>query len=198
MKEQFSRHITIAIIFIIITTSCATTTLRFVWKDSAYKGSHLNKILIIGVDRNPIVQGLLENEFVEQLKTRGIVAVPSRTISDEGEILDRETLLKKINELGIDSVLVTRVRDVKDAGRYETYPYIAEDNFYAYYLVCCESVSIGRDIFIETKIFDAKYDKLIWSALSETILEGPSLKYSIESFVTTVIKDLHDEKLLRY
>jgi catabolite regulation protein CreA len=49
---------------------------------------------------------------------------------------------------------------------------------------------------IETKIFDAKYDRLIWSAVTETIFEG-SAEEAIRSFVPVIITELHGSTLLQ-
>lgn len=198
MKGKCFLCVTISILLLVIMTSCATTTLKSVWRDSAYRGGPLENVLIIGVDANPTVKELLEDEFAGQLKAAGTAAVPSHTILSEDEVLDKGTILTKMKERGIDSVLVVSVADVKVTGTYESYPpYSSVGGFSTDYLACCQYVSTGRTLFIETKFFDAKFDKLIWSALSETIVESPSLKYSIESFVHAVAEDLRDKKLLK-
>jgi hypothetical protein len=198
MKGKLFPPFWAVICFLVMTVSCATTTLKSAWMDSAYKGGPLKNVLIIGIDRNPTVRELLEDEFAEQLKARGTAAVPSHTILSEEEILDKGTIVSKMKERGIDSVLVVSVADVKAMGTYESYPpYSSIGDFATDYLACCQYVSVGRDVFIKTGIFDAKYDKLIWSALSETIVEAPSLRFSIESFVLAVTKDLRNKKLLK-
>lgn len=84
-----------------------------------------------------------------------------------------------------------------EVGRYETYPTQINSGFYDYYVLCCEStVSEGYVAMIETKIFDATYDKLVWSAMYESAFISP-FENSISSFVSIVVKDLHDEKLLQ-
>jgi hypothetical protein len=198
MKEKLFPPFFAAIFFLVIATSCATTTLKSVWRDSEYRGGPLRNVLIIGVDTNPIVKELLEDEFAGQLKAEGTAAVPSHTILSEEEILDKGTIVSKMKERGIDSVLVVSVADVKVTGTYESYPpYSSIGDFSTDYAACCQYVPGGRDVFIETRIFDARFDKLIWSALSETIVESPSLRFSIESVVLAVIKDLRAKKLLK-
>jgi len=63
MKGFFIRFF--VIIALVIIAACAPTTLKSVWRDDAYHGGHLKKVLIIGVDRNVTVKALLEDEFVE-------------------------------------------------------------------------------------------------------------------------------------
>jgi hypothetical protein len=198
MKEELFRTLFAAIFSLVMATSCATTTLMSVQRHSSYKGGPLSNFLIIGVDTNPTVKQLLEDEFTEQLIAVGAAAVPSHTVFSEEEIPDKETILSKMKERGIDSVLIARVVDVQSTGTYESYPpYSSVGDFSVDYPACCEYISTGRDVFIETKIFDREYDKLIWSSLSRTIIESPSLKYSIESLVVTIVRNLRISKLLK-
>ena len=114
-KVLFSIVIVLSVIFI---NACATTELTSVWKNEAYQGGPLRKILIIGVDRNQEMKKLLENEFVLQLKAKGIDAVPSHTVLPEDSILEKELITAKISELRIDSVLITTLVDVKETEAY--------------------------------------------------------------------------------
>jgi hypothetical protein len=188
----------LATVVLTLITACAPTALRSVWKDDAYQGGNLKKVLIIGVDRNSAVRALLEDEFTEQLKARGTEAVQSYRIFSEDEILDKRVIAAKVNELRIDALLIATLKDVADTGTYETYPAFLEEGggYYGYYLQCCQIVSIGRNVVIETKIFDAKRDSMIWSAVTETIFEG-SADMVIRSFVPVIIAELQSNTLLR-
>ena len=197
MKGKICPYSVLVITSLIIINSCVTSALKSVWNDGTYEGGPFKKIVVIGVDRNSNVRRMLEDRFAGQLTAKGTPAISSYTLFSEDELRDREMIVRKINELGIDSVLVTTVVDVKDVGRYDTYATHVNSGFYDYYVLCCESkVSEGYVVMIETKIFDAKYDKLIWSALSESAYIY-SFENSISSFVSIVVKDLHDKKLLQ-
>ena len=116
----------------------------------------------------------------------------------EEEVLDKRVIAAKVNELQIDALLLATLRDVADTGLYETYPaFVAEGGgYYGYYLQCCQIVSIGRNVVIETKIFETKHDKMIWSAVTETIFEG-SAEVVIRSFVPVIIAELQSDTLLQ-
>jgi hypothetical protein len=49
-------------------------------------------------------------------------------------------------------------------------------------------------VIVETNLFDAGSEKLVWSALSETFVEGDSDKL-IKSFVEVMIDDLFQQNL---
>ena len=196
MKGKICPYSVLVITSLIIINSCVTSALKSVWNDGTYGGGPFKKIVVIGVDRNSNVRRMLEDRFAGQLTAKGTPAISSYTLFSEDELRDREMIVSKINELGIDSVLVTTVVDVKDVGRYDTYATHVNSGFYDYYVLCCEStVSEGYVVMIETKIFDAKYDKLIWSALSETSLQR-SREYTMQSFIRTAVDDLHDKSLI--
>ena len=196
MKGKISLCSVIVMISAIVICSCATSAFRSVWNDSAYKGGPFKKVLVIGVDRNPDTQTMLEDRFVSRLAAKGVAAIASHTVFPEDVLPDREAVLKKIHELGIDSVLVATIVNVRDVGIYDTNPAEFNSGYYDYYLACCQStVSEGYIVMIETKFFDAKYNKAIWSALSESALRN-SLAPAINSFVSLVIGDLQDKKLL--
>jgi len=175
--------------------ACATTALTSVWKNETYQGGPLRKILIIGVDRNQGMKRLLENEFVLQLKSKGIDAVPSHTILHEDTILEKEMITAKISELRIDSVLITTLVDVKETEAYESSTFLAPTEFYGYYMQCCYNVMSGYNVEIETRIFDARYDTLIWSALSATVLER-AREETIQSYIAAIVNELQNAKLL--
>ena len=118
--------------------SCSTTALTAVWKDSAYQGGPMKKVLVIGVFKEQNIKRFFEDEFARQLKPRGVDAVPSYTVFPEEDILDKTTITEKMKELKMDSVLVTRVADVEDVTGYDTYPTHVDPggDFYDYYVMC--------------------------------------------------------------
>jgi hypothetical protein len=185
----------IMVLFAIFMNACATTELTSIWKNEAYQGGPLRKILIIGVDRNQEMKRLLENEFVLQLKAKGIDAVPGHAVLPEDTILEKEMITAKISELRIDSVLITTLVDVKETEAYESPTFFAPTGFYGYYMQCCYNVMSGYNVEIETRIFDARYDTLIWSALSATVLERAP-EETIKSYIASIVSELQITKLL--
>jgi len=184
------------IICLAFLNACATTQFDSVWKDETYQGGPLKRVLIIGVATKPEISRYFEEIFVQQLKTRGVDAVPSNIVFAESEMLKKETFLSKIKELKIDSVLFTKLAGIKDAGIYETSTTsISRDGYYGYYSQRYQTVSLGYNIVLITRICDAKSGNLIWSALSETVLEG-SPENVIDLFIPAIMKQLEDGKLI--
>ena len=189
----------IAISFLLVMNSCATTTLNSVWMDDAYQEGALKNILIIGIIEPQTLRKYFENELVKQLKAKGTNAFASGKIFSYETMPDKQALRSKIKEMNIDSVLVARLADVSDINAYMTYPpqFVASEGFYGYYTLCCQNiVSLGYNIKFETKIFRAKNDMLIWSALSVTDLDRSPVNMT-KSLIAAIIKDLNNRKLLK-
>lgn len=183
----------IAVLFII--GACSTTQFSSVWKDEAYERGPLKKMLIIFVIEQGHLKTVFEDELARQLEESGTFAVPGHSVFPEGVTLDKDMIDAKITELGMDSVLIARLLDVHDAGVRDTYPYVSESNYFGYYMICCQTVSLGYNALIETKVFDTGNDLLIWEALSETVIERTS-ESIIRSYVPVIIKGLRDNNLL--
>lgn len=184
-------------------SACTTATLRNTWTDGAYAGSTLNNVLIIGVMEPQYVRKFFEDEFARQLNARGIRAMSSYTLLSEEAMENEETMLSdeelavKIRELGIDTVLLARFIDISDISGYETYPTnVTSPRLADYYGFCCQNiVSAGYDVKFETKIFQAKDDKLIWSAEAKTTFER-SPRSMTSSLIASIMNDLAVRRLV--
>jgi hypothetical protein len=191
-------HCTAAAMCFLIMNACATTSVKSVWRDPSYEGGPLKKVLVIAVFENQLTKEYFENELVRELKARDVDAIPGYTVLTEEQPPDEKTIIGKIKELGIDSAFITTVVSAEDRGRYETHPLFAsETGFFGYYYFCCQHiVTLGYDVILESKIFDIKSDKVIWSALSETAFQG-SLVYTLNSFFPAIIRNLQHSHLIR-
>lgn len=187
----------ILVISLFIINACATTTLKSVWIDPAYHEGPLKNVFIIGVFYNAEEKLFFEEELAKQMASKSIYSVPSYTIYEE-KYLDKEMIRKVVDELKIDSVLIARLVIVDNIGTYYEPHVSSSGGFYNYYVECCQiPVSSGRNILIETKIFNTKYDKLIWSAVSDSILDGSFENITRSSVIPAILKDLQDRKLIK-
>ena len=190
-------NIGLLIIAFLLITSCASrsTILTSVWRDENYTG-HLKKVFVIGASPNPTVRSAFEREFVSQLKSLGVDAVPSHYSIFPEKMLDKDTIVSKIKGLDINAVLITRLVRKDEQTYYGT-------NWYEDYKVSYRSgkrMSKLKDVTlkVETKLFDAESEKPVWSAVSETfILSGGSIYDEIQPFIKKMVKNLSKEKFLQ-
>jgi hypothetical protein len=180
------------------------TTLKSVWKDANYAGGDFKKILIIGAAERHPVRRDFENEFADQLQAKGIHAVKSHTIIPADKMLDKKTVLSKIQDLNIDAVLVTRLLYQETAS--QLYPkgkvYVKTPSYYNDFndyinhsLMSRVSGDPNRLVHLETNFYGLKNEKRIWSALSDTFVEG-SPKREIKDYIKIMIKQMSDDGLL--
>lgn len=189
MKKILLKFTCPAVLLFFILTSCASTTMLSARKDEAYKGT-IKNMLIIVISAEPGTRRVFEREYVFQLKNYGVNATPGYEILPDDKVVDKETILSKIDGRGIDSILITSLISK------ETVTTVAP-GWYGHY-----SHVYGRrftdDILnLETTLHDIKSDKMIWSAVSETvIMEGESSLRKIQPFVETILKNLSKDKLI--
>jgi hypothetical protein len=186
--------------------SCATTEIKSVWNDASYQGGPLLKIVVMSLAKNQTIKRLYEDEFVSQLKAHGVQAIPGYTVVPQEKMADENYISEKVKELGADAILITRLVDKKTIQTYyppEIYytpaPYYRGWHGYyrtSYQYMLTPGYTAQQEaVVLETNIYSTQDNKLIWSALSETFLEGSSEKL-IYSLVEKLIKDMAAKDLL--
>ena len=207
MEKRWRFFILIAFVWLLLSVSCSSTKIKTIWKDKDYNGERFNKILIIGVAKNPTIRRVFEDEFAVQLKVHGTDVLTSyRVISDEG-VLDKAKVESKMKELEADAVLVTRMVDKKTERRggdsyskgwhnYYSKTYIemhSVDNYYEFEVFSCE-----------TNLYETKTGKLIWSGLTDSFIDSgmsgalntDTVEKGIKSLVKIIMKSLSQSQLI--
>jgi len=202
-----------AALCLLVAAACSLTNLNAVWKDPQYQGGKLKNVLVVGGSKNQVVRRIFEDEFTARFKSRGINAIPSYTIFPSEKTLDKDTIESKSRELGIDSMLVASVVDTKTKQELRPVPsnyYYRDIYFYDWphpYSPFYSGSFPGRFYYdrmyyseyevvnIETSIYDTQTGKMIWSALSDTVVGG-SAELEINSFVAMIMKNLAENQLI--
>ena len=179
-------------------TACATTQLNTVWKDPNYQ-TRPARIMVIGVARNPINRRLFEDEFVSQLKARGTDAIASYTVLPDRQQDDHVAIAAKVKELGADTILITRLVSKKIVQTYVPgtayYPppyYGSWPDYYGYgyrYMYTPGYIAEDEYAVIETNLYEARSDKLVWAASSETGISDPDLSV-IHGYISVMVKNM--------
>ena len=199
MKKNVCILSSLVIIVLLTMISCATTTLNAVWKDESYQGKITN-VLVIGVSKQPVRKRYFEDEFVKQLNARGLSATSSYRIFPSEEMLEKDTVLSKIREMGIDTVLITRMVDKKTVktnvpGRSSSY-------YRAMYYEPGYTIQ-DEVVVLETNLYDEKSEDLIWSAQSDTVIEESHTiikvpkERVIKNFIKRIVKKLSENNLIK-
>jgi len=192
---------------ILVLNSCASTTLTSVWKDETYRSGNIKKVLIIAFSERPAVRRFFEDEFKRQMTPLGVEAISSYTVVPYEKLSDKEFLAAQARNLRLDAVLITRLVDKKTVQSYfppET-AYMGPSGYSTgwptYCYNCYQALTrpgytVENEIVsLETNLYEARTDTLIWSALSDTFAESDKDDY-IRSFISVIMKKLSDDKIL--
>ena len=185
------KKITLISLITLFLVSCASTT-KFTgtWtnkeelKDNTYKS-----IFIAVLNSNVQVKNMLENELAFRAKQRGIKATVShdvfiQTFSKE-DMPEKETIISTIQETGSETIFTVSLLDKETSTRYVPgtttyyapygYGYAHYGGFYGYYSAVYPVVydpgyyTTDKTYYIESNLYDAKTEKLLWSAQSQTL-----------------------------
>ena len=183
----------------LLATACAKTTLTSVWTDDTYHKT-LQKIVVITMLWNPKNRPRLEDEFVRQLKARGVDAVPGYKVVPEEKPPDKAVVAARLKESGADGLLLARLID-KNAGlRYTQDPAAYSlPQYYStwptYYGGGYPMAQEAEFAVAEVALYDVDTEKLIWTAMSQTQLQNDR-RALMESYVTYILDSLRKQRLL--
>ena len=207
-------------LFLLVLTllaGCSSTTLNAVWKDPEYQKGPVDSVLVVGVTKNDTLRRLSEDQLATALQNHGVNAVASYRVFPEADKLEKAEVEKKVRELGLESILITRVVDQEkvqvqhpetvyvDPGAYPYrypswhYPYYRTwDAYYmrSYQVTRMPATTTEATVYqLETNLYRAANGEVIWSALSETFAQR-GLEKEVEGLVETIIDSLEEKRLI--
>ena len=199
VKKWFGLGVIIAVL-----SACSSTQITSVWKDPSYQ-KHPLKMMVISVNKSPLNRRVFEEELVRRIKKQGGDAIASYTVLPDAKQEDAAMIASKVAEQKADTVLITRLVSRKTVQvyvpgnlYYPPYYYDSWRNYYGYgYHALYSPGYLTEDEYalIETNLYDAKTDNLIWAATSETGVRG-SEQGLIHSFIDEVVEKMVEQGVL--
>ncbi len=181
--------------------SCATTTLTGDWRDENFMGT-ITRVMVIGVSESHTNRNIFEDEFVRQLKARGIDAVASYTMIPYQLLSNKAAIAATLKKTRMEMVIFTRLVDKKTVQTYVPGQVYAVPNYYSRWGTYYDYVQTpGRIVedkyaYAETNLYHVKDERLIWSARSETLISGTTQQIT-RAFVKVMIEKLSADSLIR-
>lgn len=185
-------------------TACGTTQLKSVWKDPSYQG-HPNRIMVLGVAKSPVKRRIFEDEFVRQIRAHGAEAIASYTVIPDNKDGDQALLAKTVKEQGADTVLIARMVSKKTVKvqvpgtvYYPPRPYGKWRDYYSFgYQAVYMPGYVAEEQYalVETNLYDARNDNLIWAATSETEVDG-SDQNLVRSYIGIMVNTMIEQGVL--
>jgi hypothetical protein len=206
MTKSVRNSIVAGALVAMLLAACATAPqMKSVWKDPAYQG-HPHRIVVIGMSKEPLNRRIFEDEFVAQLKSRGADAFASYAMLPDSKQDNQAAIAKMVVEQVPDTVLITRLvskRSVKTVVPgtvyYRPAYYGTWHDYYRYGyegVVTPGFVSKSEFALMETNLYDARNDNLVWAASYEVELANMSSKF-IRPYIATMVNTLVEQGLLR-
>ena len=199
----------ILLIISLFTLTCASTktNLTWVWEDETYDDGFIDDIMVIGISDNFERRELFEGILVKELKDRGVNAVSGAAVIPANEELTRERVLAEVENQGLDAILITYLVGVKAEDKFvapatSEYPYpgYARFNIYSYatgvYSFYGGSYEKRREINLDTHIYEAESQMMIWSAKSKTTNAKTVTKLT-DTLASAIIRDLRKKELIK-
>ncbi|HFQ14008.1 MAG TPA: hypothetical protein ENK40_04345 [Gammaproteobacteria bacterium] len=166
--------------FLLLLVACAATTrLTSIWYDKQYAGPPMSSVMIIAVTENVRNRRIFEDALVKQFAQAGVKATASYALFPGVEKLDKDMIIQKSEQAGIDSIIVTTITAIENEELY--YPpattYVSPQPYYhnmwTYYPRIYETHTTPgytvkyENVKLETHLYQANSGKLLWSAQSE-------------------------------
>jgi hypothetical protein len=157
--QAFSRLLLVLLSAAVMLTGCVSTSIQLDWKDPGFNGK-FRKVLVICVAREMIVRNTLEADLAAQFTARGVAAVPSNTLIESLQYVDREQIRRKVREIDADGVFLVRPvgQDIENIWDMQTFE-----------VPTVMTLEVYR---VQSSLFETAQGKVVWQAVSDTIVGG--------------------------
>ena len=189
----------------LLTLSCASPMhLTDNWKSSAYTGPAYKKIMVVAMTKRIEMRQSVEDEFVKQLKSRGVEAAACHECIPDPDKVTREELVKVSQGMGIEAYLIVRVMGVGT----EVQSYQAHSPSAMTGATGMDSMmnlqwfgpepAVGKRsevATLESRLYDGKTAEIVWRSTVNAVNPSPS-GGQIAKFVSMELKALSEKNLI--
>ena len=194
--------------------SCASSTeITGAWRNPK-SGKDVNSILVTALTSRANARQTVETDLADELQNQGVKTIKSFDIMPptftEAKEPDKEALLEKIKGTDVDAILTVALINKETESRYVPgsvgYAPITRFGYYGrfggYYTTLFPSMyspgyyAEDKTYFIETNLYDAKTEELLWSAQSQTYNPGGLAIFSRE-FAVQVVERMRRDNIIQ-
>jgi hypothetical protein len=197
------RNALLLVLVVLCASGCASTQIINAWQDPKFSGPPLKRVMVIGVTRQAGIRRTFEDQFVSQLRAKGVDGVASYTLIPEDGEVPKERLAQAVRESEVEGVLITRLVRAEVQTQVYAAPYAGPPyfGFYGYYSWAWVGYydapqAYSYDVVTaETNLFDATSDTLIWSGTTQTF-SARNVKKDAREFADVIIKALSTGRII--
>src|ERR671922_2090307 len=202
MNRTLSRHLAMAIVIAtLVVVGCATSNMVVSeWSNPGYSAASFKRIMVGGVDRQTSIRRTFEDEFVAQLRSAGIDALPSYRYIPENEKIEEAKLKQAAQQAGADAVILARPVSVEQKTDYGPtyYPVPVFGIFGSHGGVTWSGPYGGPriqryDVYTsETTLYDLTKNELVWTATTKTTLPD-NVDTATKGYVEAIMRALNEK-----
>ncbi len=190
---------------VLLTLSCASPMhMTDNWKSSAYTGPAYKKIMVVAMTQRIEMRQSVEDEFVRQLKSRGVEAAACHECIPDPDKVTREELINVSQGMGIEAYLIVRVlrlgTEVQSYQGQSPSPMAAntgrDSMMDMQWFGPDPSMGKRSDVAtLESRIYDGKTSNLVWRSTVDAVNPYGN-EEEVPRFVSLIVKTLGDQKLI--
>jgi hypothetical protein len=196
----------IALISLLI-AGCSSTKLVNSWSDPNFTGQPIQKVLIVGVNKDEVNRRTYETHFAERLEKEGIAGVPAHQVISDSNKYTEEKIRSAVKEVGADAAIISQLVSVEEKERYVPPTYEYEPvfgyghGFYGYYGMSHRYVSTpgyyttDTIVKLEAIVFSTQTEEMIWAGATRSFNPSSAAKI-IKENTDIIIKDMKESGLL--
>jgi hypothetical protein len=183
--------------------SAAAPVVTSEWRNPAYSTASFRRIMVGVIGDDASVRRTFEDEFVAQLRSAGVDALPSYRFTPGSDKLDEAELKQAAQKAGADGLLFARLIRVEEKKEYgSSYPStsigISGSNVGVGWYGLGGGATVQRyyEYVSETILQDLSKNDMVWTGTLRA-KERENVQGTIKSYVETVMKTLREKNLIR-
>ena len=206
-QHRISPLIFIITLILLLFAGCSSTKLVNSWSDPNFAGQSIQKVLIVGVNKDEVNRRAYETHFAERLEKEGITGVPAHQVISDSKKYTEEKIRSAVKEVGADAAIISQLVSVEEKERYVPPTYEYEPvfgyghGFYGYYGMSHRYVSTpgyyttDTIVKLEAIVFSTQTEEMIWAGATRSFNPGSAAKI-IKENTDIIIKDMKESGLL--
>lgn len=202
-KIKYILYVSVLFSITVISSCSSSTQLQNMWTNESFKKEGFKKILVFGMAGKEWKRKAYENEFATALKKYNLETVVAWQVLPKGVKLSVDTFEKYFKEQNIDAVLVAlETGQSTQETMYGGGTSFVAMGFNGFYISTSPIYQVPgylseeKIIHMDTKLFETKEGKLVWSAASETY-EPKSTSEVIKYVSLIVVDELYQEGFIK-
>jgi hypothetical protein len=210
MKASFNSRFVFALLLLVLAGCAPNTKITGSWKNPGLNRNY-HTVFVSALTGNAVVRSTIEQEMAKALSAKGLVPIKSIDIFPPGFLKDsveRGQVMKTIRKQKADAIMTISLQKKETESRYVSgtyapmsrYDYYGSfGGYYGYWYPNAYSPGYYQQeevYYLETNLYDAASELLVWSAQSRTYVYD-NLKNLSTEFSTLVVERMRKDTILK-